>query len=944
MAVNDGPLTASITTTPGLVAGPNASKIPGALKRAVNVAVVRENIIETRRGTRQIASSTDLSSQVPDWVFQYNQQLFVVTTALVIQTRVAAPTLGGGALSSGVWTGFGTLTSEGTGISSQPTTAEMNRVCYLASMSPGRVWKLDGTSGATVYVAGLQRCPDPIVTAAVAATGWLAANNIVGYRVVFGRRDLQGNYNLGPPSGRIVLTNGGSAANATVKTFIPTEIIAAPSATQASYYYQVYRTPAVASGDPGDEGRLVYQAYLTSTDIANLYVSFTDIYPETANKGPQLYTNASQQGADKAGHQPPACYNVAAFKGAMFYGDCFLKGRLSLTMLGIPDQLVVSTGAGGFTFAGGNVTVTFTGAPDLTGIPTDSSAQLSISDATSAGNIGTFAITAVNNGASTITCVNAGGVTEAGKATSRGMATKLTIGGRTYYASFQAEAPASNRYNATVAGSASQQIAGTSQSLCRIIVQDTGQTHCWGYYAAGPDDAPGQILLEEMSPSATFTAQAFGTSWTNKWSPTLGASVSCDQQQFRGRLYFSKYLTPEQVPLGQYFDIGSVLAPIRRIVPLRDSLLVFKDDGLFRIYGDGATWSVYRLDDRVGMGSWMRAAVATLHNHCYAVTSAGILDITDISYQPIDSTIATLAKPFFEVGAFTALNTASVSYKDNSVFFYFSGAGTGAATATLGLSYNAQTGAWTQFDPSTSTFGVSTYGGTTVQGMTAFVLGSGSNKYLAVEALNGGNAVVGEIAVGSPLPADRFLVTISAVNGGASQVTYAATQGLLTPAVGDYIQGNTGMPVLAGMWKITNVAGFVLTLAAGPGATTVAADFAATTTYSEVYRGISTTVEYHPFSAGDDHSVKRWLEVSPQLDQLSTASSLTVGVYTDLNATEFDQTTPSAIDYSLRTIIDADHRRAGRLSAIVKTNSPITYMLLRGMSYTYLPDPVSRDQ
>ena len=63
------------------------------------------------------------------------------------------------------------------------------------------------------------------------------------------------------------------------------------------------------------------------------------------------------------------------------------------------------------------------------------------------------------------------------------------------------------------------------------------------------------------------------------------------------RLYFSDPDEPESVPLLNYVDIGAQQSPILALVPLRNALLVFKSDGVWRVTGYGPTnWTVDPLD------------------------------------------------------------------------------------------------------------------------------------------------------------------------------------------------------------------------------------------------------------------------------------------------------------------------------------------------------------
>lgn len=59
------------------------------------------------------------------------------------------------------------------------------------------------------------------------------------------------------------------------------------------------------------------------------------------------------------------------------------------------------------------------------------------------------------------------------------------------------------------------------------------------------------------------------------------------------RLYWSSPDEPESVPLPNFADVGSEMFPILALAPVRDALLVFKRDGVFRVTGAApSSWSI----------------------------------------------------------------------------------------------------------------------------------------------------------------------------------------------------------------------------------------------------------------------------------------------------------------------------------------------------------------
>src|SRR5678815_2759779 len=83
-----------------------------------------------------------------------------------------------------------------------------------------------------------------------------------------------------------------------------------------------YRTVLSASSDTavGDDCKEVISATITSTDLSNGYIDYTDESPDEF-LGANLYTNSNQEGISQANSIPPWARFVAEYKGHTFYGD-----------------------------------------------------------------------------------------------------------------------------------------------------------------------------------------------------------------------------------------------------------------------------------------------------------------------------------------------------------------------------------------------------------------------------------------------------------------------------------------------------------------------------------------------------------------------------------------------------------------------------------------------
>jgi hypothetical protein len=924
--------TNTYTRCPGLVTAPNSeSSGPGALKQLVNGVLRRADLIEKRRPVRQYTTTASFATAVSaNAVFGYNKHLFVVDSNAASRWY----------MDDGTNTGTLTpLTPLPAGVSNVPfgqyTTAEMNGSAYIPFA--GQMLKIDAL-GTVPYLAGLPKSSYMVVSGVVGnSAGWYTLNASVAYRVIFGFQDANGTLVLGAPSSRFVATNASAVGYPNLFIAIPTEII--NSAKLTTVFMQLYRTNMMAAGgDPGDDMALVYQAFLTSADGAAGYRQVVDVFPETVNKGPALYTNASQQGIANANTQPPLCTDIAQFKNTMFYGNTTSKHRSSLTIAGPPPEWAISSVAANTPIAGQS-RYTFSGSPDLTGV--DTTMVLAVQGTASAndrvGGVG-WTILAVDNAAKTITVSTAGAATGA---VGTAMAAKLTVGGRSYSAIYLSDINQptgsfgfSTSFGVPVTGTASQRISFMAASISACVsFYDTPQTAVYAGVVSGPDDSPGMLLFEERGiGGAAFTVAASGTGFQASFVPALFTAQTSKNDKAINRVYYSKFAQPEHVPLANYFDIGGKTAAVLRIVPLRDSLFVFKEDGIFRITGDGQNWNVARFDDTLILVH--ANAIAVIFNTIYAYTNKGIVAITDNGVRLASEQISNLTRNFTD-GPVAPTVYTHTSEKDGLVYFAIT-----QGTARLGVCYSYKTNAWAQIDLTPQGSGnVQLMGGPGLAvGGVAYRLNT-DQVYAEAVVDPTENPALGTIKAAAPVPNDRYRLTISAVNAGASQITATLNTTCKAPAVGDLVMENVGAIGVTGLWAITAIAGNVLTLSslttAGAVGTQAGFQFAAGGTY--LYAPLTMTVEYQPLTIGDDHAIKRFVAASVLLDSVSTANLATVSFYTEIAKTQFDQVTTATAVLELRTLIPLPMQRSRRLSMLVSHSAPGQHLFIKGISVDSQP-------
>lgn len=180
---------------------------------------------------------------------------------------------------------------------------------------------------------------------------------------------------------------------------------------------------------------------------------------------------------------------------------------------------------------------------------------------------------------------------------------------------------------------------------------------------------------------------------------------STTDEALPNRIYYSQFQQPEAVPILNTIDVGATDKAILRIFPLRDSLFVFKEDGLFRISGEQAPFVLDLFDSSCIVIP--PDSVSVSNNVIYGWTKQGISAITEAGVlpsvsRPIDTDILRIA-----TSDFTNFGTATwgVGYESDNAYYVFTTKSPADTEATICYRYSNLTNTWTTFDK-TDTCGV----------------------------------------------------------------------------------------------------------------------------------------------------------------------------------------------------------------------------------------------
>lgn len=151
---------------------------------------------------------------------------------------------------------------------------------------------------------------------------------------------------------------------------------------------------------------------------------------------------------------------------------------------------------------------------------------------------------------------------------------------------------------------------------------------------------PGDFFLQEQG----IGGGAFGvaSSRSTCWNPALTVTPEDNPSLAgggKGMGYCSKFQQPEAVPLSNTINVGNPNFEWLRCLPLRNSIIVLKADGLFQLTGTTFPFTVTTLDT----GTILTApeSCAVMNNQVFAYTNQGVVGITEtgpgILSRPIEN-------------------------------------------------------------------------------------------------------------------------------------------------------------------------------------------------------------------------------------------------------------------------------------------------------------------
>lgn len=402
-----------------------------------------------------------------------------------------------------------------------------------------------------------------------------------------------------------------------------------PQNVTTNYLYQIYRTGASAGSeiDPGDEMGLVYESNPTASEIQAGTITIEDQTPDDF-RGADLYTNPRQEGILQANEQPPFAKDIAIYKNIAFYANTKSRHKKELSLLGVD-------GLSGTSIYIGNVEYTFAGSENI------ATGQVQVfSSGTPAQNVDDTArsLVRVINRYSTNTSVYAYYISGPDDIPGRILLEARDISEDKFFIMSSSPTIGADNFSPSIAP---QNNPITANTLANPTVVTTTTAHSLNtgdqVYIVESNSTPsinGLHTVTRLS-ATTFSIPVNVTvAGTAGYFKKASQAVFSDNESIKNRVYYSKQDQYEAVPILNFFNAGSGDKNILRVVPLRDSLFILKEDGVYRITGETPSTLVLDLFDA---SIELRGAdtVAIGNNQIYCFSNQGVSVISDTGGQII---------------------------------------------------------------------------------------------------------------------------------------------------------------------------------------------------------------------------------------------------------------------------------------------------------------------
>ncbi len=538
-----------------------------------------------------------------------------------------------------------------------------------------------------------------------------------------------------------------------VEMSVPSEIT-----TALPWFYRVYRSSQqlIATGIFSDF-QLVSENMLTAGEISSGVAFFSDTVDDLL-RGIILYTNEnSGEGELQANTRPPLAQDMASFHNYALYANCTTRHLLNLNVID-PTAMVTTD------FIEIKVDTTTRRYVARTGI---GNSTVNATCSSSSGLLITYPSHGLLNGDTVYIANVKGGTLAQGTYFVIATATNtfkisLTSGGSAIAYAGETNLTVEGVTNGTypifylsTSTSAAVRITNTATGIVKAMNRDP-LSLVYGQYTSGIDSIPGKMVLQAKGFTGIIYARANTVAAGNAFSPNLPASfasgtqVASKNDQLPNVIYISKLGEPEAVPLINFLSAGSKNYPIYRIQALRDTVIIVKADGVYRLTGDNlSNFIVTILDNTIFCVA--NSSLDVLNNQVIFLSNQGVCLVSESSVEIISrAKIENEIQPILGQSGLSA-QTSGLGYETERLYILTT-TQPNSTEASVAWAYNILTNEWTAWDtlfsqgeigPSDTMYYITLDNRIFVERKTQTAIDFSDQNYaITINAISGANATV----------------------------------------------------------------------------------------------------------------------------------------------------------------------------------------------------------
>lgn len=611
------------------------------------------------------------------------------------------------------------------------------------------------------------------------------------------------------------------------------------------HFLRFYRTRLTgsANGLPDENYYQVYEAFPVQAQLDAGEFSFTD--RDTIGDGEALYTNTNiSNGIEESNEPPPLARDLTVFKDCMFYANTTSLQRVDLQFLtgnfsggDYENNIYIVSNGVTYTFIAGQQEVDPVGTVATFDASGQGTASQAIAEAAQS-----FARMVNKMPDLNVLCFYTSTFDERpGQLTLE--STRLgdpsfTIYTNTNPSIFNPPLPTSAVF---VAGqlvrsggvvTASLPIIGPDLPAFSFSVGDTITMAPTG--TADPNFPAADVVITSITSGYILTYNQAGpdaTSVQEYWAYSRSVdAVESSADREENAIYFSKPQQYEAVPLVYVIYVGDASNEIKRILPLRESLIILKTDGIWRLTGnDPQSFGITPLDLTTKIIATETAA--TMSNRVRVLCDQGVVDVTETGVQILSRPIEQSLLEIEEAVTFANIesNAFAFPYETDRKYLLFLPETSADTYCKQAFVYNDVTQTWTRW---------------VVDARTGFIR---PDTNLILIGDGGSNLVRQERKIYNYTDYADLELTLEVASGTGTEVTFVDATGL---SAGDVVQRDSDS-----VWAT------VLTVDGNTVTTDKSIDWVAADAVT-AYKAIPSLVQWAPFHGGQPGTLKQFREMS----------------------------------------------------------------------------------